>query len=115
MVLDSLEELDGLTRVQGHHRLLPVRAAAAVATHALLLAAHDAGADVLHLDGEERLDGLPDLDLVRVERDLEQDDRLHFGHALELSVRTAARLARARALLREEGTLHDAVWITHCL
>ena len=45
---------------------------------ALLLATHDLRADVDDLDREERLDGGLDLDLVRLERDLEEDLRLEL-------------------------------------
>src|SRR5262249_60910638 len=65
MVLDSLEELDRLTGLQRDDRLLPVGAHALEAADALLLAAHDDGVDVVHLDIEELLHGGAALDLRR--------------------------------------------------
>src|SRR5215470_14427719 len=111
MVLDSLEELDRLASLEGDDRLLPVRAHAGEAADALLLAAHDHGADVLDLDVEQLVHRLADLDLVRVARDLEHELRPEL--LLGRSDDVAAGLTQAGALLGEQRALDDELRGSH--
>ena len=76
------------------------------AAHALLLAAHDRGADVDDVDVPQLLDGVADLDLVGVARDLEQQLRLQ-RLGIELALGVAAGLLEAGALLGEQRALDD--------
>src|SRR3989304_398374 len=66
-----LEEVDLAALAQRHDRLLPRWPATEVPAPPLLPAEDDLRADVGHLDLEDRLDRLADLDLVGVHRDLE--------------------------------------------
>src|SRR4051812_4196105 len=101
MGLDPLEEVDLVALLQGHDRLLPVRAAPDEATDALLLAADALRVHVGDLHVEERLDGLLDLDLVGVAIALEEALRLAlvFGDG---AGEATAGLAEPGALLRQE-------------
>src|SRR5262245_55159287 len=73
MVLGSLDQLDLVTGLQRHHRLLPVRAAALEPAHPLPLALAGGRAHGGHFHVEDFLHRLADLDLVGVEGDLEGD------------------------------------------
>src|ERR1700675_290782 len=73
MVLGSLDQLDLVPGRERHDRLLPGRAATLELAHALPLALVRGRAHGRDLDVEDLLDGLPDLDLVRVDRHLEGD------------------------------------------
>src|SRR5262245_45701437 len=112
MALDSLEELDRLASLQRDDRLLPVGAAADEATDPLLLAAHRLRPHVDHVDVEQLLDGVADLDLVGVTRHLEEDLLLELLVRLRLDV-PAAGLAEAGPLLREEGALDNGLGCPH--
>src|SRR5512138_1353156 len=93
--LRPLEEGDGLALLQGHERLLPVRAAADVAADALVLPARHGGADGEDVHLEQLLDGLLHLDLGRV--------------AVHLERELPGRLAGALVLLGDERTLHHVL------
>src|SRR5262245_27818687 len=69
----ALEQLDLAVRAQRHDGLLPGRPPSDVPAHALLLAEDDLGPDAGHLDLEDRLHRVADLDLVGVGGDLEAD------------------------------------------
>src|SRR5450432_4586942 len=105
-LLDAFEELDVLAGGNGDHGLLPVGTSSHVASHLLLLAAHHRGADREHVDVPELLDGVADLDLVGVARDLEQELRLQ-RLGIDLAVSLTTRLLEAGALLREQRALDD--------
>src|ERR1700678_3141410 len=91
------EEVDRVTLLQGDDGLLPVLHLAVRTTHATVLAAHDERVDVGDLDLEEGLNGVFDLDLVGLARDLEDD---------------LIRLAKlARLLGQNDGLLDDALRI----
>src|SRR5687768_1337056 len=70
---DSLEELDVVAGLERDDGLLPRRPHASEATHALLLAANDEGANAGDGHVEQRLHRVPDLDLVGVLRHFEHD------------------------------------------
>src|SRR5512143_292899 len=93
--LRPLEEGDGLALLQGHERLLPVRAPADVAADALVLPARDGGAHGEDVHVEQLLDGLLHLDLRRVAVPLERE--------------LPGRLAGALVLLGDERTLHHVL------
>ena len=68
----TFEEFDGLgIGSQLDHGLLPVGTTANVDTHALFLAFHTDGVDLLDLNVEDLFDSLLDLDLVGIDSDLE--------------------------------------------
>src|SRR5512143_2561432 len=71
--LRVVEEVDALTLDEGHVGLLPVRPAAGMATDAAHLAEQVEGADLLDLDLEQRLDGVPDLILVGIAANAEDE------------------------------------------
>src|SRR6476659_8229314 len=104
--LDSLEELDGLTRRDGDDGLLPVGASPHEAAHALLLAAHHRRTDGDDVDVPQLLDGVANLDLVRVARDLEQELRLQLIR-LDIALAVTAGVLETRPLLGEQRTLDD--------
>src|SRR4051812_25760409 len=114
MCLHSLEELDVLAGGERHDRLLPGRRAAGEATHALLLAANHAGADVDDIHVPQLLDGVANLDLVRVASHLEEELRFdRLGRQVIAGL--PAGLLQPGALLREEGALDDQLWCSHDL
>src|SRR5688572_7103277 len=117
MELDSLEELDGVARLQGDDRLLGARPPAHRTAHALELAAHDHGVDVGDLDVEQLLDRVLDLDLVGVLGHLE-DDLLGVGRGLALLGRlhgavATAGLAQLGRLLGEQRAADDGLGGAH--
>src|SRR5207248_11515181 len=94
---DALNEVGGfLPFLQPHVRLAPVAALSFVPPHPLHFAADVEETDFVDLDLEELLDGVLDLDLVRVRIDLEGDD-------------VGAGLAHQRRLLRHQRTADDLV------
>src|SRR5439155_27342327 len=58
---------------QLYNRLLPVRSPAGETALPLHLAVSDAGSDGLDLGAEQLLDGVFDVDFIRVPRDMEDD------------------------------------------
>src|SRR5579871_6000882 len=70
-VLQARGHVDLVTFDQRDDRLLPIAAHAGPALEELRLALHGDGVDGLHLDLEQAFDGLLDLGLGRVGRDLE--------------------------------------------
>src|SRR5207247_3866617 len=80
----SLDQLDLVTRLELHDRLLPVRSPALEAPHPLELPLERRGPDRRDLGVEHRLDSAADLDLVRLRPHLERDGVLLFllAHAL---------------------------------
>src|SRR5262252_7739582 len=109
MVLGSLDQLDLVAGLQGHHRLLPARAAAFELAHALPFPLVGGGAHGGDLDVEDLLHRLADLDLVGVGRDLEGDgvELVFLLHALlghQRLEEDAARVAApAKASCRERS------------
>jgi hypothetical protein len=100
-LLDPFEELDVLAGGDGHDRLFPVGPLADEAAHPLLFAAHDRGAHVDDVDVPQLLDGVPDLDLVGVLGDLEEQLGLQrLGIDLDAAA-VAAGLLQERPLLGE--------------
>src|SRR4051812_17492322 len=130
-MLRALQEFRHLLAfAQLHVGLLPVRPAAGVAPLALFLAVRNPGPDACHLGAEQRLDRPANLDLVRVERHLEDkrpsilalngrllgDERpaddvgeLHASTSCSFSIAprvatTRSALATSRAVTCELGT-----------
>src|SRR5215468_4894351 len=95
MVLGSLDQLDLVAGLQGHHRLLPAGAAAFELAHALPFPLVGGGAHGGDLDVEHLLHRLADLHLVGVGRDLE-------GNGVELVLLLHALLGHER--LEEDAT-----------
>src|SRR5437764_6383101 len=98
-LLDLLEQLDLLIGLERDDGLLPVAAAAGPAPLPLDLAAHLHRLDGIHLHLEHRLDGAPDLDLVRRARHLEEV--------------LLAQLAQQRAFFRDQDLADDRARIAH--
>src|SRR6185295_9000841 len=90
MTSGPLDEIDLVAGGQRHHGLLPVRAPALEAAHALELALVGRGADGRHLDVEHALHRGADLHLVGVGPHLE-------GHGVELFLLPHALLGHERA------------------
>src|ERR1700733_13598472 len=90
------EEVDRVTLLEGHDGLLPVLHLAVRTPHAPVLAAHDERVDLSDLDLEEGLDGVPNLNLVRAEQNLEHD-----------LVRLLTK--QARLLGQHDGSTNDAL------
>src|SRR5262249_46922904 len=95
MVLGSLDQLDLVAGLQGHHRLLRAAAAAFELAHALPFPLVGGGAHGGDLDVEHLLHRLADLHLVGVGRDLE-------GNGVELVLLLHALLGHER--LEEDAT-----------
>src|SRR6185369_6751094 len=93
IALDSLEEVDTTSLGERDVGLLPVRPASHVTAHAPDLPELAAGAHLLDFHLEERLDGPPDLDLVRLR--VNAEDHL------------ATELVDEGTLLRDDRTAND--------
>src|SRR5262249_4560404 len=95
----ALEQFDLAARAQRHDRLLPGGPAPDVHAHALLLAEDDLGPDAGHLDLEDLLHRVADLDLVGVHGDLEAD--------------LVVLVLQRRRLLRHQRAQHDLAGGSH--
>src|SRR5574342_167108 len=93
--LRALEQRDGLSRLQGHHRLLPAGPPPDGAPDPLHLPGPERGADRGHVHAEEGLHRLLHLDLG--------------GAAVDLEGVLMVLLAAPLGLLGDERALHDVL------